>query len=292
VKVSTRLVLPTLLVAVGSITSAVAGPKGNDSLVFPVWEQMFDQYGFLTLDQAAPLDQERFSPSGLSRAEFLQENFSGGTITDMTALLPGEGLNGDVVFNGPVGLDHDLGNAAVAFAAGKHGTEQVFATVERASANAATTIEFELLQYPVSLGAGEPWSLRAEHLEGDIKAVMRFQGNDLSGMHLMRYSQGGYELVEKLKVSNDGSCGSGSAVAFCTGLAPFSLSSEVKQVWDADYAPMQPISALERIEIGIDTLALSPGISFESLIIRTPQDLVLSRTALTLVESAVIDEHE
>lgn len=291
-KVSLRRILIVVLIAIGLAPIALAGPKNSTALVFPVWDRLFDQHGFLTLDQAAPHDQQRFSAAGLNRAEFLQENFSGGKITDMTALLPGETLNGDVIFNGPVGLDHDLGNAAVAFSVGKHGTEQVYATVERAAGTGETVIEFELLQYPVSLGAGSPWPLRGERLEGDLKAVMRFRENSLTGMHLMRFGQEDYELIEKVSVSGTGTCRNGSAVAFCTGLKPFSIASELTQVWDEDLASMKPISAQERVEIGINTLALSPGLSFESLIIRTPQDLVLSRTALSLADSSVIDENE
>ncbi len=281
----------TVFLAVGASAKNTVSLSERESLVFPVWEQMFDEHGFLTLDKAAPLDQARFSVSGLNRAEFLQENLSGGTITDMSALLPGESPGEDIIFNGPVSLDHDLGNAAVAFNSGQFGTEQVFATVERTATGKDTTIEVELFQYPVSLRAGEPWSLAAERLDGDIKAVVRFSDNVVTSVEIMRYDEGAFMTVEHLK-GDSGGCGTGKTIAFCSGLEPFSVANELTEVWDDQYEPMQPINPHERIEIGIDTLAISPGLSFESLIIRTPEDLVLSRTALTLVDTATADELE
>lgn len=263
--------LAVAVLAVGTVTQPVAHAG---SLNMPDWEGLFDSTGA----------RVGHSTPGLSQVEFIHDNISAGIAVDMSALLPGEKFGSQVLFNGLVAPAHDLGNAAVAFSGGKTNTRAVYATVERLSVGEPTYIEFEFLQYPVSYADGAPWSLDGQRLEGDLKAVMHFGEAGLASVDLMQFDGAKYRHLERVSSISASGCGGGDSFSFCTGLSPFAVSGAGFDVWDENDQVIDRISADERVELGIDTRSLAKGLSYDSVIIRTPQDLALRRSGLNLRE--------
>ncbi len=91
----------------------------EDKLSMPEWEKIINPGGTLKDDVNA---HGMFGSNGIPdyidlyrgvEAEFIQENISDGVATDMSALLTGARLTDEVLYNGAVRREHDLGNAYV-----------------------------------------------------------------------------------------------------------------------------------------------------------------------------------
>jgi len=255
----------------------------NDKLSMPEWEKIINPNGFLKDD----VNKDGMLGSNgipdyidLYRgvdADFVQDNISNGVATDMSALLPGLKLEDEVLYNGAVRPEHDLGNGYVLATIGADNHLRLYAGVERLVSDAVTFIEFEFNQNPVRLGGGSPWPVIGKREDGDLLVRMVFANRALQLVELEQWRQGGFMVLKTGAGITGESCRQKRDFMYCTGMPPIRHAEEGFEVWDEDFNPLDPTSADNFVEVGIDIdLLLGPQADITSVLFRTPEDIAMN----------------
>jgi hypothetical protein len=210
-------------------------------------------------------------------ADFFQDNISDGVATDMSALLPGPRLQDEVLFNGAVRPEHDLGNAYVLATVGTDNHLRLYAGVERLLTDAATYIEFEFNQNPVRIGEGAPWPVLGNRVNGDLLVRMAFANQALQSVQLEQWGQGGFSLVKSGAGVANGNCQQMPELMYCSGPPPIRYPEKGVEVWDDDYMQIEPTPPDNFVEVGIDVdMLLGPRADITSVLFRTPEDIAMN----------------
>lgn len=276
-----RILITSVAVALGSLVASGAATAGN--LTIPNWSQVFSPSGTL-VDQfdafgakGANGVPDHVDLFGGIEAEFVRDNLSNGIAVDMSALLPSDDLGQQVVYNGAVRGAHDLGNLFVLKSRDLDGSLQAYAGVERMIFRDATFVEFEFNQEPVTFGQGAPWTLNGQRTPGDLVVRMNFDRGRLGTVEVRSWGDGGFTTLESIRGSLDGGCGGHAALVFCVSAPPMELSGDGFEVWDTDYRVLQPESASDFLELGIDLGSFAGiGARVSSIQVRTPEDFALN----------------
>jgi hypothetical protein len=216
------------------------GPEQKDELRMPEWDRIILPGGMLRDDVDA---DGMFGSNGLPdfidlyggvEAEFIQENISYGVATDMSALLIGSRISDEVVYNGAVRAEHDLGNAYVLAAIGADNHLRLYAGVERLITEAGTYIEFEFNQNRIHLSSGAPWPLHGERSEGDLLVRMVFSDRVMQSMQLEQWQQGGYRFLDTGGGITGDNCRSTRQFMYCVGKPPIAHPPDDFEVWGED----------------------------------------------------------
>ncbi len=255
----------------------------KDKLLMPEWEKIINPYGFFKDDVN---ENGMFGSNGIPDyidlyrgvdADFVQDNISNGVATDMSALLPGPRLEDEVLYNGAVRPEHDLGNGYVLATIGADNHLRLYAGIERLVTDAVTYIEFEFNQNPVRLGPGSPWPLIGNRMDGDLLVRMVFANRTLQSVGLEQWRQGGFKVVKAGDGITGENCRHKRDFMYCTGLPPIRHPVDGFEVWDEDFNPLDPIPADNFVEVGIDIdLLLGPQANITSVLFRTPEDIAMN----------------
>ncbi len=284
-----------------------AEPARAAGLLLPDWAAVFHADGSLKDEvDAAGAPGANGVPDyvdlyhGLD-AVFVQDNLSDGVATDMSALLLGDGLVGDLtvegaedgsepvmtgvadeVYNGVVGAAHDIGNAYLLAEKGPDGELFLFAGVERIAAFTDTYVEIEFNQDNVRVRTGTPWPIHGSHTAGDLRVRLIFTAGLLGAVDFERWildaatGKGAFQRIKKAKGAADGSCaGAGAHYVFCLGAPPIE-GGEV-ELWDGESDPIEYVAPDSFVEVGVNVtrmLGISPD--FTAIQIRTPKDIAIS----------------
>jgi hypothetical protein len=301
--VSAVLVLSFLFLGPGTADPARAAKE----LLLPDWAAVFNADGSLKdeVDEAGAPGANGVPDyvdlyHGLD-AVFVPDNLSDGVATDMSALLLGDGLVGDLtvegaedgsepvmtgvadeVYNGVVGAAHDIGNTYLLVEKGPDGELLLLAGVERIAAFADTYVEIEFNQDLVRLSYGAPWPIHGSHTADDLRIRLIFTAGLLDAVDFERWTldaatgEGGFQRVKHAKGTADGSCaGTGANFTICLGAPPIA-GGEV-ELWDDEFTPVEYVAPDSFVEVGVNVtrmLGVSPD--FTAIQIRTPKDIAMS----------------
>lgn len=255
----------------------------DDKLLMPDWEKIINPNGFLKDDVNK---NGMFGSNGIPDyidlyrgvdADFVQDNISNGVATDMSALLSGQRLEDEVLYNGAVRPEHDLGNGYILATIGADNHLRLYAGVERLVSDVVTFIEFEFNQNPVRLGSGSPWPVIGNRVDGDLLVRMVFANRTLQSVGLEQWSQGGFKVLKTGAGIAGDSCLEKRDFMYCTGPPPIQHVVEGFEVWDEDFNPLDPTLADNFVEVGIDIdLLLGPQADITSVLFRTPEDIAMN----------------
>lgn len=255
----------------------------DDKLSMPDWDKIINPNGFFKDDVNK---DGMFGSNGIPDyidlyggidADFVQDNISNGVATDMSALLPGPRLQDEVLYNGAVRPEHDLGNGYVLATIGADNHLRLYAGVERLVSDAATYIEIEFNQNPVRLGGGAPWPVIGKRVEGDLLVRLAFANSALQSVSLEQWREGGFKVLKTGAGITGDRCLQQKEFMYCTGLPPIRHSEEGFEVWDEDYNPLDPTPPDNFVEVGLDIdLLLGPQVDITSVLFRTPEDIAMN----------------
>ena len=255
----------------------------KDKLSMPDWDKIINPGGTLKDDVN---EDGMFGSNGIPDyidlyrgvdAEFIQDNISDGLATDMSALLHGPRLEDQVLYNGAVRREHDLGNAYVLAAIGADNHLRLYAGVERLVTDAVTYIEIEFNQNPVRLGGGSPWPVIGERQEGDLLVRMVFANRALQSVGLEQWQQGGFKVLKTGAGITGDSCRQKQELMYCVGLPPIQHSHEGFEIWDEEYNLLDPTLPDNFVEVGVDIdLLVGPQADITSVLFRTPEDIAMN----------------
>lgn len=255
----------------------------KDKLSMPEWDKIINPGGTLKDDVNA---NGMYGSNGIPDyidlyrgvdADFIQENISDGVATDMSALLPGRRLEDEVLYNGAVRREHDLGNAYVLATIGADNHLRLYAGVERLVSDAITYIEIEFNQNPVRLGGGSPWPVIGKREEGDLLVRMVFANRVLLSVGLEQWHQNGFTVLKTGAGIAGESCLQKREYMYCAGLPPIQHSFDEFEVWDEEYNLLDPTSPDNFVEVGVDIdLLVGPQADITSVLFRTPEDIAMN----------------
>ena len=255
----------------------------KDKLSMPEWDKIVNPGGTLKDDVN---EYGMFGSNGIPdfvdlydgvEAEFIQENISDGIATDMSALLIGPKLADEVLYNGPVRREHDLGNAYVLATIGADTHLRLYAGVERIITEEGTFIEFEFNQNKVHLSSGSPWPIIGERKDGDLLVRMIFSNRTLQSVQFEQWQQGSFNFINTGAGISGDSCLQQRAFMYCVGTPPIQHPVEGFEVWDEDNNILEPVLANDFVEVGIDVeLLVGPQVDFTSVLFRTPEDIAMN----------------
>lgn len=255
----------------------------EDKLSMPEWDKIINPGGSLKDDvNKYGLFGSNAIPDFVDlydgvEAEFIQENISDGIATDMSALLTGPKLADEVLYNGPVRREHDLGNAYVLATVSTDTHLRLYAGVERIITDEGTFIEFEFNQNKVHLSSGSPWPIIGERKDGDLLVRMIFSNRTLQSVQFEQWQQGGFNFINTGAGISGDSCLQQRAFMYCVGTPPIQHPVEGFEVWDEDNNVLEPILANDFVEVGIDVeLLVGPQVDFTSVLFRTPEDIAMN----------------
>jgi hypothetical protein len=254
-----------------------------DKLSMPDWDKIINPYGYFidNVDENGMVGSNGIPDyidlyRGVD-ADFFQDNISNGVATDMSALLPGPRLQDEVLYNGAVRPEHDLGNAYVLATIGTDNHLRLYAGVERLLTDAPTYIEIEFNQNPVRLGTGAPWPIVGQRVDGDLLVRMAFANQALQSVQLEQWRKGGFSVVKTGSGIAIGSCQQTRELMYCTGLPPIRQPEEGVEVWDENSNQLEPTSPDNFVEVGIDIdLLLNQDADITSVLFRTPEDIAMN----------------
>jgi hypothetical protein len=254
-----------------------------DDLSMPEWERIFLPGGNLRDDVN---DKGMFGSNGIPdyvdlyngiEAEFIQENLSNGVATDMSALLSGPKLSDEVLYNGAVSAEHDLGNAYVLATIGTDEHLRLYAGVERFVTVGGTYIEFEFIQTRVYLSSGSPWPLNGERSEGDVLVRMIFSDRMLQSVQVEQWHKDGFRFIDTGAGISGNTCLERKAFMYCVGPPPIRHPEEGFEVWDENNNVLDPVLADDFAQVGIDVdLLAGSRTHFTSVLFRTPEDIAMN----------------
>jgi len=255
----------------------------EDKLSMPDWDKIINPNGFFKDDVNA---DGMFGSNGIPDfidlyngvdADFIQDNISNGIATDMSALLPGPRLQDEVLYNGAVRREHDLGNGYVLATIGADNHLRLYAGVERLVSDAVTYIEIEFNQNPVRLGGGAPWPVIGKRVEGDLLVRMAFANQALQSVGLEQWQGGGFKVLKTGAGITGDRCLQQKEFMYCTGHPPIRHSAQGFEVWDENYTPLDPTPPDSFVEVGIDIdLLVGPQVDITSVLFRTPEDIAMN----------------
>jgi hypothetical protein len=255
----------------------------KDKLSMPEWEKITNPGGTFKDDVNA---NGMYGSNGIPDyidlysgvdADFIQDNISNGVATDMSALLPGSRIEDEILYNGAVRPEHDLGNGYVLATIGADNHLRLYAGIERLVSDDITFIEFEFNQNPVRIGSGSPWPLIGNRVDGDLLVRMVFANRALQFVELEQWRESGFMVVKTGNGIAGDSCQHNRDFMYCTGRPPIQHPSDGFEVWDEDYNPLDPTPADNFVEVGIDIdLLLGPQADITSVLFRTPEDIAMN----------------
>jgi len=255
----------------------------SDKLSMPDWDKIINPFGYFKDDVN---EDGMFGSNGIPDfidlyngidADFIQDNISNGIATDMSALLPGPRLQDEVLYNGAVRREHDLGNGYVLATIGTDNHLRLYAGVERLVSDAVTYIEFEFNQNPVRLGGGAPWPVIGMRVEGDLLVRMAFANQALQSVGLEQWQGDGFKVLKTGAGITGDRCLQQKEFMYCTGRPPIRHSAQGFEVWDENYNPLDPTPPDSFVEVGIDIdLLVGPQVDITSVLFRTPEDIAMN----------------
>ena len=268
----------------------------EDKLSMPEWDKIINPGGTLKDDvNASGMHGSNGIPDYMDLyrgvdADFIQENISDGVATDMSALLPGPRLQDEVLYNGAVRREHDLGNAYVLATIGADNHLRLYAGVERLLSDAVTYIEIEFNQNPVRLGGGSPWPIIGARMEGDLLVRMVFANQALQSVGLEQWHQGGFSILKTGAGIAGESCLRKREYMYCSGNPPIRHPEQGFEVWDEDYNALDPTPPDNFVEVGVDVdLLVGPQAEITSVLFRTPEDIAMNKFRI-FEKLALLDE--
>jgi len=255
----------------------------QDRLAMPEWEKIFTPGGDLRDDVN---DKGMTGSNGIPDysdlyggidAEFIQETLSNGVATDMSALVSGPNLSDEVLFNGAVRPEHDLGNAYVMATIGLDEHLRLYAGVERLITDAGTYIEFEFNKNPVNLRPGAPWPIDGKREEGDLLVRMIFSNRTLQSVQLEQWHKDGFKFLDTGPGISGDSCMERRKFMYCAGLPPIQHPEEGFETWDDQGNRVDSVQADDFVEVGIDVdLLIGSHTNLTSVLFRTPEDIAMN----------------
>lgn len=214
-------------------------------------------------------------------AGYVEEVLSNGIATDASALLIAREMSNEVLYNGEVRREHDLGNAFYMLGASQGGNLRIYVGVERLLSDFPTFIEFEFNQELVYIGSGIPWwEIQGTRRDGDLLVRFNLVAGKLTSVELARWQNSAYHLFESDIAGLGSGCIDRFSYLYCMGAPPLDRSSQLIEVWDANYEYVEPTLANSFAELGLDVDRLGLAADdFSGLYIRTPEDVVITSFA-------------
>lgn len=258
--------------------------KPVEKLVMPEWDLIFNPGGTFK-DELDDLGARVSNgiPDYMDiyqgiRADFIQDNISNGVATDMSALLDAVKISDEVLYNGVVSPEHDLGNAYFLATRNEEGGARVFVGIERLFVPTDSFIEIEFNQIPVSLGSGTSWwKISGERMDGDLLARLNFSGGRISHVEFEVWQGDSYTLLDNVIGSPGKGCKREKAFVYCGGMPPIRHPEKGFEVWDENYVQLEPVQPDDFVQIGIDiTMLTGQSQTFGGVLIRTPQDIAIN----------------
>ena len=267
--------------------------KEDEDLSMPAWARIFLPGGNL-LDAVNLKGSYRSDGipdyvelySGIE-AGYIEDVMSNGIASDSSALLVARDVSNEVLYNGAVRPEHDLGNAFYLLNITPSGHLRIYVGVERLLSDLPTFIEFEFNQSEIRVGSGIPWwEIQGTRQEGDLLVRFNLMGGRLSSVELAVWQDNRYFIFESDTEGLGTGCRDKFSYLYCMGAPPLDYSQQDIEVWDPDFVPVQPTFPDSFAELGIDLdrLALSTR-QFSGIYIRTPEDVVMA-TFRTIGESS------
>lgn len=276
------LIFMTMLLVVTS----VAQPVSAEEPALPNWAAIFNANGSLVdaVDAdgnpgANGIPDYRDLYGGID-AIFIQDNISDSVATDMSVRNGADLLSDELVFNGTVDAPNDVGNVYVMASRNQTGGLQIYAGAELlswagTSPSPSTYIDFEFNQDEVRVKSGTPWPIYGNRTDGDLLVRMNFAGGALSSVGIGRWNGNGFVGLSSTAVTQ--ACQSAGTYVFCSGdpVVPYPVGGY--DVWDMDGNAVPSVAPDGFVQVGVD-VASFPSVStnFTSIVIRTPNDIVLS----------------
>lgn len=267
------------------VNPAPVESREEKPFVMPEWEKIFNADGSLKdeLNGSGRLvsnnipDYIDLYDGDMTR--FIREIISNGVATDMSALMGGDTISDQFLYNGPVNAAHDLGNVYFMTSTDHEGGPRLFTAVGRLSGQESTFIEFEFNQVPLSLGSGVPWwRLKGERTEGDLSVRMNFNGGSLDLVEILEWQEDAFEVVQSLPGLYFHGCNKRPAIIYCVATPRISEApGEGFEVWDENFEILDPTPPDELVELAINVRELlGKQVDFSSTVIRTPQDISIN----------------
>ena len=272
--------LAAVLAAVLSF-GAVSQPGAQTlpTLTLPDWAAIFDDDGSLKDDYdsggllGANGVPDAFETGAADTAEFLQDNFSDGVATDMSALDVGDTLTDSVVYNDTVDGVHDVGNA-YAVTKGSGDALQLFIGVERLDKGVDTSVDVDVTQGVIGLGRGAPWQILGERQNGDLRVRLSFAGGVLSLVEIESWQGGAFGLLYSVGVGADGCGGIEGYFEVCGSPPP--IAAVAPQVWDMDFQMVESAASDAFVEVGLSVGAIlgqAPVAAYRTVLVSTLEDI-------------------
>ncbi|NND72988.1 MAG: hypothetical protein HKN43_15545 [Rhodothermales bacterium] len=282
-------VVAALLIGFGSYV--LASPSfAEETLSIPVWADIFNPTGSIK----DAVDSSGFSASngvadyvdlyGAVDAVFAGDNLSNSVATDMSVGYGSSELPYTVVANDTVSAGHDVGNGFVMASIDSMGDLVLYGGVERLGTSSGSSyIEFEFTQGLVQAVAVET-ALRGERSVDDLLVRLDLTDGTVSGAEIQRWnSESYYETVTSIQITSGAAC-SGDLLthlvcdpSLATGEHDYQTSFEPwTEGWDLSGSPISVPAPNAVVEFAVNvgqSLGVSPD--FTSIIVRTPQDLIL-----------------
>lgn len=253
-KASSATILAGAL-ALGLVFGVAPTPSLADDLVIPDWAAIFDA----NCGQLA-------AAAGYDDAVCMPENLSNGVAIDQSILT-----SENVVDNGTVAGDSDLGRAYALAKRDSAGNRVYYIGVERLNATSSGSVEVRLHQGKVQVREGVPWPIYGAAADGDVSIVLGYNTGALSSVDVSVWSGGGYQAVEGTAVLNCG--GAPGKVTACASVPP--ITGTQSDLHDAAGNPVT-LAAGAFVGVGVNPAALTAGnAEYSSIQIRTSGDIVL-----------------
>ncbi len=275
----------SVLVLTNSVsTNKTRKKEKDDDLSMPEWNKIIRPDGS-AIDLVGP--KGKGSSDGIPdylqlyrafEAGYIEEILSNGVATDMSALLVSRDVSDEVLYNGAVSTDHDLGNAFYLLTLSSSGSLRLYTGVERLRGKLPTFIEFELNQGQIRLGPGIPWwDIQGSRTEGDLLVRFNLIAGNLTSVELAIWREDRFLVFESDTQGLAGGCVDKFSYLYCIGTPPLDRSNQFIEVWDDEFVPVEATFADSFVELGLDLGRLiGSGAEFSGLYIRTPEDVALT----------------
>lgn len=257
--------------------------KKSERLAMPDWEKVFNPNGTLkdevnhTGTIAVNGVPDYIDIYDGVYAEFILEEFSNGIATDMSALLPAEKISDEVIYNGEVNAEHDLGHVYFMRSMGKDDHARMYVGIERLFAPVDSFIEIEFNQLPVKVGSGNPWwQLNGERKDGDLLARINLATGQPSFVEFEEWQGSSYALLDTYIGSPGHGCVRQPAFMYCISEPPIEHPTQGFESWDSNFQLVETIPPDNFLQLGVDLKRLlGSNRNFSGILIRTPEDIVV-----------------
>jgi hypothetical protein len=252
-----RLAKVLALTAVGGLFGSMV--LTAEPLLLPDWSAIFSP------------DGDVVDLQGGLEAIFLEDKISDGLGLDASVLRQSEETTVD---NGVVVADGDLGNGYVYAMRDGLGDLVLYAGIERLESASDTHVEFEFNQAVVQVLSGAPWPIHGTRTVGDLLVRLEFTAGELTRGKFMSWDGEAYQVLSAGDTAGMPCGGVDLLHVFCYGLPP--MESIQQESWDSAGTVLELRPPDGFVEFGVNvTGLLGPDVEFTSILVRTPEDIVL-----------------